>query len=147
MNLNINITLDKWGLFEPFDGENFSSDLRFLFSRDRQKNYDWYIQTKKISLTEYIVYYVPTKRELKYYPDKGVRKIYVTDCLIKQFLKENNYKIGIWEINTEIDVIEIDDFIWYYLGLAESCGIESTINLNKSQKRMEIEKNIEKFSQ
>jgi hypothetical protein len=144
MNININITLDTWGLFEPFDGEVFES-FEYIFDPARNKDYNWYIQTLKISKNEYMVYYVPTKRSLEFNPEETVRKIYVTKSLIIERLKKSN-NFGSWNIvpNDE-GIIEIDNFIWYYLGLAEDAGIMNEIKLNKSKKMVEVNKNISKF--
>ena len=144
MNININITLGTWGLFEPFDGEVFES-FEYTFDPARNQDYNWYIQTLKISNNEYMVYYVPTKRILELNPEETVRKIYVTKSLIIEKLKKSN-KIGSWNIvpNDE-GIIEIDNFIWYYLGLAEDAGIMNEIKLNKSKKMVEVNKNISKF--
>lgn len=145
MKLNIDITLDKWGLFEPFDGEVFN-DPDYTFNEKRNEEYDYYIQTIRISKTEYYIFYVPTKRTLEHEPESKVIKVYVTENLIKQHLNKDN-QFGIWRVNLDKDVIEIDNFIWYYLGLGETAGLKKEIKLNKSKKYSEIMKNIEKYSQ
>lgn len=143
MNLVFEFTVGVWGSFEPFDGEYFDDDLSNIF-----KNYGgdklYFIQTKKISSTEYLIYYIPTKRMLLIDSDQKVRKIYVTKNLIKQYLN-NNKNFGSWEINTDLDEIVIDNFLWYYLGLGETCGILNEIPVNKSQKAIEVNKLIKKY--
>jgi hypothetical protein len=145
MKLDIDITLDKWGLFEPFDGEIFNNP-EYTFNEKRNEEYDYYIQTIKISKTEYYIFYVPTKRTLERDPESKVIKVYVTENLIKQHLKKNN-KFGIWNIRLDEEVIEIDNFVWYYLGLGETAGLKKEVKLNRSKKYSEIMKNIEKYSQ
>lgn len=145
MKLNIDITLDKWGLFEPFDGEVFN-DPEYTFNEKRNEEYDYYIQTIKISKTEYYIFYVPTKRTLELDPESKVIKVYVTENLIKQQIKKDN-KFGLWRIDLDQDVIQIDNFIWYYLGIGEIAGLKKEVKLNRSKKYTEIMKNIEKYSQ
>jgi len=146
MNINIDITLNKWGLFEPFDGELFSSnDNIFNAISNCYKNYQYYIKTIKLSRKEYLIYYIPTVEYIKENPECKVEKYYTTTYLLIKYITENQ-KLGIWDINLSQDVINIDNFMWYYLGIGANSGIMNEIDLIKSNKFRETRRLLDKYS-
>jgi hypothetical protein len=145
-DIKISITIGKWGLFEPFDGEIFCNNIDDIFNSNRKyyKDYQWYIQTIQKSKNVYVIYYIPTNSYLIKNPETKVEKFIVTKQMLIDYLKTNN-KFGIWEINLNREIV-IDNMIFYYLGLGSEVGKSKQIKLNRSNKFRETRKFLKEYS-
>ncbi len=125
--VEFNFILNKWGGFELGDGEYFRDSMKDLI----ETKPDFFIFTEeKDGFFE--TTFVPNpfeKKDMSRWTDKNwidmftyavtykTSKEQVIERLIGQ---SNQTKFGIWEIDPNSEIINVDNMFWYYLGLFDT---------------------------
>ncbi len=135
--VNFNFTHDKWGGFDMGDGEYFV-DEKILFNRQP----DFYIFSEKKG-DFYETTFIPNPfnvMDTSKWDDKDQIEAfkYATTYrtneadVIKKIKSKKSY--GIYKISFGKDFVEVDDMMWYYIGMCDTGELVIKCNSEKHPK-------------